>query len=99
MDVIVWNENEPEKLEVGQNRVSRMALNAPRYAAIEALRGDMGWNTFRERHIKAMLRYKARLERMDDARLVRKVFLWNVRSSRWGKKCVKMAVKSGLETS
>lgn len=36
---------------------------------------------------------------MDDARLVRKVFLWNVRSSRWGKKCVKMAAESGLETS
>ncbi|MPC20105.1 hypothetical protein E2C01_013037 [Portunus trituberculatus] len=76
-----------------------MALNASNYAAIEALRGDIGWSTFRERHVKATLRYKARLERMDDARLMRKVFLWNDRSSRWGKKCVKMAVKSGLETS
>ena len=38
MDVIVWNENELGKLEVGQNRVARMTLNAPRYAAIEALR-------------------------------------------------------------
>ena len=50
MDVIPWTDNELEKLEVGQNRVARMALNAPRYAAIEALRGDMGWSTFRERH-------------------------------------------------
>ena len=24
---------------------------------------------------------------MNDARIVRKVFLWNVRNSRWGKKC------------
>ena len=91
--------NEIEKLEVGQNRVARMGLNAPRYAAIEALRGDMGWSTFRERHVKATLRYKARLERMDDNRFARKVFLWNVRSSRWGKKCVKMVVKNGLITS
>ena len=36
---------------------------------------------------------------MNDARIVRKVFLWNVRSSKWGKKCAKMVVKSGLITS
>ena len=62
MDVIAWNESELEKLEVGQNKVARMALNAPSYAAVEALRGDMGWSTFRERYVKATLRYKARLE-------------------------------------
>ena len=45
-----------DKLEVGQNRVARMALNAPRCAALEALRGDMGWSTFRERVIKATTR-------------------------------------------
>ena len=66
MNVVAWNESEIEKLDVGQNR---MALNAPRYAAaIEALRGDMGWSTFRERHMKATLR----LERMEDTRLARK---------------------------
>ena len=55
INVVPWNESEIEKLDVGQNR---MALNAPRYAAaIEALRGDMGWSTFRERHMKATLRY------------------------------------------
>ncbi|MPD02143.1 hypothetical protein E2C01_097702 [Portunus trituberculatus] len=32
-----------------------MALNAPRYTAVEALRGDMGWSTFRERLVKATL--------------------------------------------
>ena len=48
MNVVAWNESEIEKLDVGQNRVARRALNAPRYAAIEALRGDMGWSTFRE---------------------------------------------------
>ena len=44
MNVVAWNESEIEKRDVGQNRVARMALNAPRYAAIEALRGDMGWS-------------------------------------------------------
>ena len=42
MDVIAWNENEIDKLEVGQCRVARLALSAPRYTAVEALRGDMG---------------------------------------------------------
>ena len=87
MDVIAWNDNELEKLEMGQNRVARMALNAPRYVAVEALRGDMGWSSFRERYVKATLRYKARLEQMNDVRIVRKVFVWNVRSSKCGKRC------------
>ena len=34
MEVIAWSEKEIEKLEVMQNRVARMAMNAPRYAAV-----------------------------------------------------------------
>ena len=96
MDVIAWNDSEIEKLEVGQNRIARMALNAPRYATVEALRGDIGCSTFRERHMKATLRYKVRLEGMEDTRLARKVYLWNVMNSKWGKKCMKMVDKSGM---
>ena len=96
MDVLVWNENDLDKLEVAQNKVARIALNAPRYAAVEALRGDMGWSTFRERLRKSTLRYKVRLERMDDARLARKVYLWNIRDSKWGNNCMKMAGSSGM---
>ena len=74
MDVIACNnESEIDRLEVGQNRVVRMARNASRYTAVEALRGDMGWSTFRERLIKATLRYKIRFERMGDERISRKV--------------------------
>ena len=42
MDVTAWCEKEIDQLEVGQNKVARMALNVPRYAAVEALRGDLG---------------------------------------------------------
>ena len=73
-----------------------MALNAPRYATVEALRGYMGYSTFRERHMKATLRYKVRLERMEDTKLAQKVYLWNVRNSKWGKKCMKMVDRSGM---
>ena len=33
-------------------KVARMALNAPIYAAVEALRGNIGWSIFRERQVK-----------------------------------------------
>ena len=96
MDVMVWNESEIDKLEVAQNRVARMALNAPRYTAVEALRGDMGWSTFRERLVKATLRYKVRLERMDESRIARKVYLWNIMDSKWAKKCGSMVDKNDM---
>lgn len=41
MDVMTWNESKIKKLDVEKNRVAIMELYAPRYAAVEALRGDM----------------------------------------------------------
>ena len=49
---IAWKENEIDKIQVWQNRVVRVALNASMYTAVEALRGDMGWSISRERLIK-----------------------------------------------
>lgn len=37
---------------VGRKKEIRMRLNALRNAAIEALREDMRWNTFKERLMK-----------------------------------------------
>ena len=66
MHMIAWNKNEIDKIQVWQNRVVRVALNAPMYTAVEAPRGDMGWIISRERLIKATLCYKVKLERMND---------------------------------
>ena len=82
MYVIAWNENETGKLEVRQNRVTRMAGNASRYTAVGALRGDTGWSTFRERLVKTTRRYKIRLKGMDDEGIARKVYLWNESGSK-----------------
>ena len=89
MDVIAWNESEIDMLEVGHNGIGRMALNAQRYTAVEALRGDVGWSTFRGSLVKATLRYKVRLERMDEERILRKVYLWNESGSQWRKRCMR----------
>ncbi|KAG0728379.1 Alpha-1-inhibitor 3 [Chionoecetes opilio] len=42
-------------LEKAQNIVGRWGLGACRSTAVEAIRGDMGWSTFRERIIKGKL--------------------------------------------
>ena len=96
MDVIAWNDGELDKLEVVQNRIARLALGAPRWTAVEALRGDMGWSTFNERRMKAALRYKVRLERMNDERWARKMYLWNMRVSKWNRKCHALVRKCDL---
>ena len=35
-----------EKLDVEQNRMSRMTPKAPTYTALVVLRGEKGWSTF-----------------------------------------------------
>ncbi|KAF2353780.1 Reverse transcriptase domain [Trinorchestia longiramus] len=42
MNVMAWNGGDLEKLKVLQNRVGRLALGAPKWAAAEALIGDLG---------------------------------------------------------
>lgn len=56
VDVVAWNEGKIKKLEVRQKTVARTTLNASRYAATEALSVDMRLSTFRERHMKTILR-------------------------------------------
>ena len=57
----------------------------------------MGWSTFRERLMKATLRYKVRLERMEDTRIARKVYLWSESGSKWRKRCMRMTDRNGLQ--
>ena len=72
MDMMVWNKREVDKLEVCQNKIARAALGAPRYASVEALRGDMGYSLFCERMMKASIKYNVRLERINEDRWTRR---------------------------
>jgi hypothetical protein len=96
LDVIAYSEGELDKLELVQNRVARLALGAPRWTAVEALRGDMGWSTFKERRMRSVLRYKVRLERMDDERWARKMYMWNIKGSKWARRCRALVRKCGM---
>ena len=46
--------------------------------------------------MKAALRYKVRLERMNDVRWARKMYLWNLRVSKWERKCHAIVQKCEL---
>ncbi|KAG0717602.1 hypothetical protein GWK47_054088 [Chionoecetes opilio] len=89
LETMVWSRKELDRLEVTQNKAGRIALGANRYVAVEAIRGDMGWSTFRERIAKAGLRYRARLQRMDDSKWASKVWDWNM-YGKWMKDSVKV---------
>ncbi|KAF2350452.1 S-adenosyl-L-methionine-dependent methyltransferase [Trinorchestia longiramus] len=58
MSVMAWNGGDLEKLEVLQNRVGYLALGTPKWTAVEAIRGDLGWSLFSERMVTAVLNYK-----------------------------------------
>ncbi|KAF2344406.1 hypothetical protein FHG87_024838 [Trinorchestia longiramus] len=70
MNVVTWNGGDLEKLEVLLNRVGRLALGAPKWTAVEDLRGDLGWSLFSETMVKAVLNYKVRIEHMENKRCV-----------------------------
>ena len=72
-------------------------LGANRYAAVEAIRGDMGWSTFEERLMKNQLKYKARLERMNSKRYAKKVYKEIGLGSKWIYSCGRNVKKSGLK--
>lgn len=50
------------KMEVIQNSMGRWCLAAPRSTATEALWGEMGWSTFKERILKEKLFYEENSE-------------------------------------
>ena len=80
-----------------QNKVGRMALGANGYAAVEAIRGDMGWSTFSERCMKGSIMYKKRIERMEDSRWVKKVCENMGQRSRWLCMCKRVVKRCGLK--
>ncbi len=93
MEVMAWSVNELSKLENVQSKIGRMGLGANGYVGIEAVRGEMGWSTFAERFMKAVMLYKVRLERMDEERWARKVYKMNHGRSKWEKMCVRYVNK------
>jgi len=84
------------KLEKVQNKIARVGLGARRFTAVETLRGEMGWSSFNERIMKSKLKYKRRLECMDEQRWVKKIFNWVGGQGKWNQECRRYDDKIGL---
>ena len=84
---LTWNDCEIQKLEAVQNKIGRVALGANGYAGVAAIRGDMGWSSFYERHMKACVLFKVRIDKMEYDRWVKRVHLITKGKSKWMKAC------------
>ena len=75
-EILDIGKKEIKNLETVQNKVARMGLRANKYAVTETLRGEMGWSLFEERIEKGKMKYKMRLEFMNENRWAKKVYNW-----------------------
>ena len=57
--VIEWNRKEEQQLQTIQNAVSRKILNAPKYATICSMRGEIGMSMMKTRLIQLRIGYVA----------------------------------------
>ena len=96
MDTINWTVEEINKFEIIQNKIGRLGLGANKWVGTEAIRGDMGWSTFEERMFKGMLKYKIRLENMEELRWARRIYQEVGTKSKWNMNCTRVANKCGL---
>ena len=63
-------------LETTQNKMARSGLGANKIAAVETLRGEMGWSTFKERIEKTKVNYRLRLEFSKNETWIKKIWNW-----------------------
>ena len=96
MDVVPWSLSEVKKMDTIQNKIGRLALGANKFVGVEAIRGEMGWSTFDERYMKGKLKYKVRIEKMEENRWVKKICREAGNKSNWMRNCAGIVNKGGL---
>ncbi len=74
----VWGFKQFKQIEAIQHKAIHTFLGVHRYAPLPAIDGDMGWSSCDTRRKVAMFRYWNRLIDMDDSRLPKNVFKWDV---------------------
>ena len=92
-EIINYRKSDMEDLERTQNKVARLALGAPKYTAVEGLRGELGYSTWEERIAKAHILFARKLEVMDDDRWARKLLLHRAANSQWKRETEKLERK------
>ena len=77
----IWGTKYLPKIEQVSYKAARYFLGVHRFAPVEALLGDMGWVSAKNRHKLLILKFWNRLCTIPEARLTRKVFDWDRRFS------------------
>ena len=84
-EITHYTEGDLMKLEKIQNTIGRWSLGAPRCIAVEAIRGEMGWSTFKERVLKGKFNFLKKIEGLDAERLVKWILEEEGAKSSWRK--------------
>ena len=95
-EITYYREGDLGKLERTQNIVGRWGLGVPRSTAVEAIRGEMGWSTFRERIVKGKLNFVKRIEGLSEDRWVKRVMRENSTTSSWKREINRWKKKENL---
>ncbi len=74
----VWCFKQFKQIEAIQHKAIRIFLGVHRYAPLLAIDGDKGWSSCDTRRKVAMFRYWNRLIDVDDSRLRKIVFKWDI---------------------
>ena len=96
-EITYYREGDLAKLEKTQNIVGRWGLGVPRSTAVEAIRGDMGWSTFRERVVKGKLNFLKKIEELDEDRWVKLVVRDNSVRTSWRREMDRWKRRENLE--
>ena len=96
-EITNYTETEIMKMEKVQNIVGRWSLGAPRSTGLEAIRGDMGWSTFKERIVKGKLCFARKIENLSEERWAKKILTEEDRNSKWKKEIKRWKKKENLE--
>ena len=96
-EIINDREGDIMQLEKVQNIIGRWGLGAPRSTAVEAIRGDMGWSTFKERIIKGKLGFRKKIEGMSEERWAKRIMEENWIRSTWRKETDRWKRRENLE--
>lgn len=82
----IWGFKEHNTANLIQNRAIRFFLGVHNFASNAAINGDMGWTPAHIRHKINMLRFWNRLIEMDNERITKKVFMYelnNMQQKTW----------------
>jgi hypothetical protein len=77
----VWSHTDSTKTETVQNRAMRAFLGVHRHAPLVGLYGDMGWLPSNYRRKIEVFRYWNRLIKLDDQRITKRIFLFDLNSN------------------